>query len=121
MRPLLVFDGDCGVCTRLAALVPHLTTRVEVQPHQALDLGPLGLTVAQCDAALQFVHADGGVSSAQDAVAALLEHSRSPLPRLGAALRVPFVDGLAGLGYRWVARNRHRLPGGTPACSLPRA
>ena len=26
--------------------------------------------------------------------------------------RLPFI-------YRWVAANRHRLPGGTPACSMP--
>jgi len=23
--------------------------------------------------------------------------------------------------YRWIARNRHRLPGGTATCSLPQA
>ena len=42
------------------------------------------------------------------------------LPVLGPA-GIRAVNTLAGIVYRWVARNRHRLPGGTPACSLPPA
>ena len=38
---------------------------------------------------------------------------------LGAALLLPGVNALAGVVYRWVARNRHRFPGGTPACAMP--
>ena len=37
---------------------------------------------------------------------------------LGALLRAPGLHALAGLAYRWVARNRHRLPGASDLCSL---
>ena len=29
------------------------------------------------------------------------------------------LNGISSRGYDWVAKNRHRLPGGTPACKLP--
>ncbi|WP_404383855.1 DUF393 domain-containing protein [Knoellia locipacati] len=124
-RPVLVYDGDCGICTKLSRLV---TTRLRARPtdfavtaYQDADLATLGLTEEQCDAALQWVGADGRISSAEDAVARALLSSRMPLRPLGALLRVPGMHSLAGVVYRWVARNRHRLPGGTPACSMPAA
>ena len=124
-RPVLVYDGDCGVCTRLAAQV---TARVRATPddfdvtaYQDADLAALGLTAQECDAALQWVAADGRVSSGEDAVAQALRASRMPARPVGALLQLPGVHTVAGLAYRWVARNRHRLPGGTPACSMPAA
>jgi len=33
-------------------------------------------------------------------------------------LLLPGVNALAGVGYRWIARNRHGLPGGSDACAL---
>lgn len=54
------------------------------------------------------------------AVARLLMRSGGAWAYLGALLTLAPVRPLAALGYRWVARNRHRLPGGTPACALPR-
>lgn len=121
--PVLVYDGDCGICTKLSTVV---TTRLRARPddfavtaYQHVDLPALGLTAAQCDEALQWVAADGRVSSAEDAVARTFLASRMPFRPLGALLRVPGVRAVAGVVYRWVARNRHRLPGGTPACSLP--
>ena len=123
--PVLVYDGDCGVCTKLSRFV---TTSVRPAPdsfsvsaYQHLDLDALGLTPEQCDEALQWVSRDGRVSSAQDAVARVLLAGRLPFRPLGAVILVPGVNALAGLVYRWVALNRHRLPGGTPACSLPAA
>ena len=119
MKPVLVFDGDCGICTRLAGFVPALRADVDVAAWQTLDLPSLGLTPEACDRALQFVDAQRRISSAQDAVAALLRHSAFPLPVAGRLLQLPGLNVLAGFGYRWVARNRQRLPGGTPACALP--
>lgn len=121
--PVLVYDGDCGICTKLSRVV---TNRLRARPsdfvvtaHQHADLTALGLTSAQCDAALQWVAADGRVSSAEDAVARTVLASRMPFRPLGAFLLAPGVHAIAGLAYRWVARNRHRLPGGTPACAMP--
>lgn len=121
--PVLLYDGDCGICTTLSGVV---TRRLRSDPsdfvvtaHQHADLPALGLTTEQCDAALQWVAADGRVSVGEDAVARTLLASRMPFRPLGALLRVPGVHAVSGVAYRWVARNRHRLPGGTPACALP--
>lgn len=121
--PVLVYDGDCGICTKLSRIV---TTRLRARPSdfvvtasQHADLPALGLTTAQCGAALQWVAADGRVSSAEDAVARTFLASRMPFRPLGALLLLPGAHAIAGVAYRWVARNRHRLPGGTAACALP--
>lgn len=121
--PVVVYDGDCGICTRLARLV---TRRVRPHPgaftvvaYQDAELGALALTARQCADALQWVEPDGHVRSAQHAVAAVLRHGRWWQRPVGGLLVLPGISALAGMGYRWVARNRSRLPGGTPACSLP--
>ena len=117
--PLLVFDGDCGICTRLAAFTRRrVAPGVRVEPWQGLDLAALGLTEQQCQEALQWVDRTG-IRSAQDAVAAVLLAGHPWWWPAGAVLRVPGVHALAGVTYRWVARHRHQLPGGTPACALP--
>ncbi|TBL38587.1 DUF393 domain-containing protein, partial [Verrucosispora sp. SN26_14.1] len=54
-----------------------------------------------------------------DAIAALLAGSGRLWRIAGAGLRFPPVRAVAWPAYRWVARNRHRMPGGTAACSLP--
>ncbi|XVX19205.1 thiol-disulfide oxidoreductase DCC family protein [Actinomycetota bacterium] len=122
--PLLVFDGDCGFCTRSAEVAERWVRRPEgyaVQPWQRLDLEALGLTAEECDEALQFVGADGRVSAGSDAVAAALRAGRLPWRPLGLLLAAPPVRPVAGRVYRWVAAHRHSLPGGTPACRMPQA
>lgn len=119
---LLVFDGDCGICSRLAALTRRLVLppgRGHVEPYQRLDLARYGLTREACGEALQFVTPGGRVYAAQDAVARVLLAGRVGWRPFGRLLTLPGVNAVAGAGYRWVARNRYRLPGGTPACALP--
>ncbi|WBB77638.1 DUF393 domain-containing protein [Micromonospora sp. WMMD882] len=120
-RSTFVYDGDCAFCTRCAEFVERRvpTTDVTVLPWQFADLAALGLTAAECEQAVQWVGADGSRAAGPDAVARLLGTS-NPLWRVGGALlRVPPVRLAAWPAYRWVARNRHRLPGGTAACALP--
>ncbi|GAB3488067.1 hypothetical protein GCM10027440_34280 [Nocardiopsis coralliicola] len=54
-----------------------------------------------------------------DAVAALLVSSPVAAVRpLGALLRTRPLRPAGAAAYRWVARNRHRMPGGTAACAV---
>ena len=119
-RPLLVFDGDCGFCTSWARRWQRWSGLDHVEPWQFLDLASLGLTEAQCTTAVQWVAEDGSVSSAEDAVIAALRHQGGAWAVLGRVLDLPGVHALTGALYRLVAANRYRLPGGTPACHLPR-
>jgi predicted DCC family thiol-disulfide oxidoreductase YuxK len=119
---VLVFDGDCAFCSASARLIADRLRRspadFSVEPWQRLDLGPLGLTAAECARAVQWVATDGRRERAEGAIARALLRCRWYVRPVGAVILVPGIRAVAGLVYRWVARNRHRLPGGTPACSL---
>lgn len=122
MRTTLIYDGDCGICTRLAGFAGRrLRPRAEVRASQELDLAAYGVTEAQCAEALQLVTAQGRVYAAQDAVARLLLISRPAWRPAGLVLLLPGVNALAGVAYRWIARNRYRLPGASDACAVPPA
>ncbi|MCX5069081.1 DUF393 domain-containing protein [Micromonospora lupini] len=119
-RSTFVYDGDCAFCTSCAEFIERrIPTAARVVPWQFADLDALGLTATQCEEAVQWVGADGSRAAGPDAIAKLLAAS-GPLWRVaGAGLRFPPARAVAWPAYRWVARNRHRLPGGTAACSLP--
>lgn len=117
--PVLVFDGDCAFCSSSVRVARKLVRRMPpVVPYQRAPLERLGLTTEQCRTALQYVARDHRVHTAHDAVSAVLLSAGMGWWFIGALLRLPGVHWLSGVAYRWVARNRHRLPGGTPACSL---
>jgi predicted DCC family thiol-disulfide oxidoreductase YuxK len=119
-RPVVIFDGDCAICTTLAGVIERrLRPPAAVQPWQRLDLPAYGLTAETCTEALQYVDADGTVYAAELAVARLLKASRPWARPAGYVIELPGVRSVAGVVYRWVARNRSRLPGGTAACAVP--
>ncbi|TDC77282.1 DUF393 domain-containing protein [Micromonospora sp. KC606] len=121
-RSTFVYDGDCAFCTRCAEFIARrIPTDARVVPWQFADLDALGLTETECEAAVQWVGVDGSRAAGPDAIARLLGDS-GPLWRVaGAGLRLAPVRLAAWPAYRWVARNRHRLPGGTAACAVPSA
>lgn len=128
---LLVFDGDCGFCTTSVRWFERrFPDAFGTSPYQNLDLEPLGLTPAQCDAKVQWI---GDLAAplttrkeGAPAVAAMVQHGgRSIGGALGAAWRAAGavtdtwpVALLAAAVYDLVAANRSRLPGGTPACAM---
>jgi predicted DCC family thiol-disulfide oxidoreductase YuxK len=117
--PLLVFDGDCAFCTtwvnRLADILP---TFPEATPWQWLDLDELGLSrdeVARYAWVVTSTHQYAG----HLALSALLRMQRGFAWRVaGNLIATPPFSWLAAVGYHFVAKYRHRLPGGTPACQL---
>lgn len=118
MRPVLVFDGDCGFCTSSAGLIRRwIRPRCDIQPWQFLDLSALRLSPEDCQEAVQYVAATGEVMSGSRAITAMLRTAPVPWPLVGRVLDLPAIAVVADHAYRWVARNRHRLPGSTPACA----
>jgi predicted DCC family thiol-disulfide oxidoreductase YuxK len=116
----LVFDGDCGFCTRSVDLMPKsIRRRTTVVPYQRADLAALGLTAEQCAEAVQWVSDDGSHASGHAAAARALQQGSLLWRILGTVLLIPPLSWLAAGIYRLVANNRMRLPGGTPACALP--
>lgn len=119
-RPLLVFDGDCAFCTRSVRFVERRIRRhPRIVAWQSLDLAEWGLTQAECEEAVQWIDVDGTRASAQLAVARTLVYGGRGWALLGRVVAAPGIRAVAGVVYRWVARHRHRMPGGTAQCNLP--
>lgn len=113
----LVFDGDCRICSTLArASARILGPRGRVVPFQRADLAALGLTRDQAAQAVWWVDAGGHRARGHVAAARALVAADGVWAALGRALDGPVLGPAAARVYAWVARNRHRLPGGTPAC-----
>lgn len=119
-RPVLLFDGDCAFCTSCVRLVERrIGPDGEIAAWQLADLAALGVSEEQAADAVQWIGADGSVRSGHEAIAAMLCSSGPIWRTAGRALLLPGISWAAARTYRLVATNRHRLPGGTPACERP--
>jgi predicted DCC family thiol-disulfide oxidoreductase YuxK len=119
-QPTLVFDGDCGFCTRSAEVARRvLPAGVAVTAWQFADLAALGTTAQRAQREALWIGADGRVAGGATAVSRALRATGGVWLVLGWLLAVPPVSWLARVVYRVVAANRMRLPGGTPACAAP--
>ncbi len=132
--PVLIFDGDCAFCsTSVQFAERYLRASLssadwEAVPFQFADLAALDaraggaglISWERAEQEVLWLTPLGDVYGGAQAAARLLMRSGGAWAYLGALLTLAPVRPLAALGYRWVAKNRHRLPGGTPACSLPR-
>ena len=117
-RGLMLNDADCGFCMRTAALVPRLGVDVDASTIQAVDLPSLGVDPERAVVEMPYVHPDGRVDYGHRAFAAILGTGPLPWRVVGRLMTSPPVDPVAHRVYHWVAANRSRLPGWTPACSL---
>ena len=121
--PVFLFDGDCAFCSSCARWIDdHIPTPVAVRPWQWTDLDPLGVGVEEVDAAVVLVDGTLHHTAGPDALGGLLRSSTAGFWRAsGRILGLRPVSAIAWPVYRWIARNRHRMPGGTAQCSLPQA
>ena len=122
---LLVFDGWCGVCTRLVDWVRRrdADNRVLALPNQTPDLcAALGLSRAQVDRSIWAFDAQGCAYSAAAAMNRVLRE----LPRwrwLGRLLDLPPILRVVTPCYYGFGAHRHRFArfGTLPACARPGA
>lgn len=118
--PILLYDGDCGFCTRTAGLIErHIPGDADLRPWQLADLPSLGVTADQARREVLWIGRDGRIRGGAQAFASVLLAAGGLWRVAGAVLRFPLMRWPAHLAYRLIARNRHRLPGTTPACSMP--
>ncbi|MFI6449009.1 thiol-disulfide oxidoreductase DCC family protein [Kitasatospora sp. NPDC050543] len=131
--PVLVFDGDCAFCTTCANAAERYLRQTlasggwDAVPFQFADLAELDALAGgrgevsweRAEREVLWVTPAGRVYGGARAVARLLMRSGGVWAYLGGLLALAPVRPVADLVYRWVAKNRHRMPGGTPACALP--
>jgi len=58
------------------------------------------------------------ILSAHKAVARVCKDAGGLITVVGWLMSMPVVSSMAGVVYRWVARNRQKMPGGTAACAI---
>ncbi len=110
---LLVYDGQCGFCIRSARWIEaRLPTGARVEPWQSLELGELGLTRRDVEAAVWWIDDRGpGAmrSRGAEAIGRSLVASGGVWAAAGRLIIHPPLCWLARPVYALVAANRHRL------------
>jgi len=118
---VLIYDGDCQFCQlSLDWGIRHLKRFPKYAAFQRVDLSRFGLTLNQAQAQIWLVEPSGGEPyGGHLAAAEILRMQPGLLHRaLGRLMKIQPFSFLASKVYAWVAKNRHRLPGGTRACKL---
>ena len=122
--PWLIFDGDCSFCTSSATWISRPAGRrgepnARLVPWQFTDLAALGTTADRAQREVLWVTPDGEVFGGAAAIARWLRFRGGAYAGAGRLMEAPVLRTLVAAVYRLVAKNRHRMPGGSPACALP--
>lgn len=120
---MLIYDGDCAVCSRVAGWAgDHLRPGISIVPSATVpdtELARLGLCREDVDTAVYWVDGNGRTWRGNLAAARLLQSVGGAWAVLGHLLAVPPLRWIGRGVYPVLARVRHRLPGGTLACGAP--
>ena len=118
MHGVLVFDGRCGMCTRVVNRLARLnrTCRLRIEPFQTPGIADrLGLPDHRLSESAWWLDSSGAVFAGAHAInAALSAALGTPLPLW--IYRLPVVGAVQNVIYRWVAAHRYRFRAVTPLC-----
>ena len=119
-RGLLMYDGDCGFCSRTAAwLRRRLGPGFEVTASQRIqDLDAFDLSRRDVHEAAYWIDPNGRRYRAHLAIVRALESSGGVLGYLATIGRIWPFEPLAERLYFLIARNRHRFPGAADHCRI---
>jgi predicted DCC family thiol-disulfide oxidoreductase YuxK len=119
-QPILIFDGDCGICTWAANFSRRrLPPGVRVVPWQLIDdPTSVGLTRETIAEAVWWIDAHDPPHRGHRAFAEAARAFGGVWWILGSLGRVRLLDRIGARTYAGLARNRFRLPGSTPACQV---
>ena len=117
---LLIFDGDCGFCTRSAAWIAGSWRRgarsIAWQHLGTARLAELGLTADDCREAAWWVEPDGTRLKGHRAIGKALTYGSGWKTLAGRVVLSSVLAPIAAAAYTLIARYRYRLPGGSAAC-----
>jgi len=120
---VLIYDGDCQFCQlSLEFGLKHLKIFPKYVAFQRISPADFGLTSEQVQSQIfmaSTAQAPEKPVGGHLAAAEIMRMQKNPLLLfIGWLMTKPPVSWLAGLVYRWVAKNRHRLPGGSRQCKI---
>ncbi len=114
---LLIYDGDCAFCKQsLKWALDKLPAFCRYVAFQKVDFNALGLNLADVQQQVWLIDGDRKLGG-HLAVSWLFRNQ----PALGWRVLgwlIKAFSPISALVYRWVAKNRHRLPGGTAECTI---
>lgn len=105
---MLIYDGDCGFCSKAAAWANE-NLKISVEPWQRAELSALGLTEEECRTAVQWSGVGEPPKAGGAAVAEALQHGPGAWPYLGATMSIPAFAPAIERAYRFVANRRGHL------------
>jgi predicted DCC family thiol-disulfide oxidoreductase YuxK len=118
--PLLIYDGDCSFCTASANWVAARWSRraraVAWQTLSSDELAAYALTRDDVRCAAWWIDGSGRRFRGHLAIAQALKAGSGSWALVGRVLLVPPFTWVGAAVYPLIARWRHLLPGGTPAC-----
>ncbi|HEY6656589.1 MAG TPA: lipase maturation factor family protein, partial [Methyloceanibacter sp.] len=107
MRPLLIYDGDCGFCVYWARYWQKLTgDRVEYRPYQEVAARYPDIPQAEFQRAVQYIAPDGRRASAAEASFLTLSHAPGKGFWLALYKHVPGFASVAEWAYAFTASHR---------------
>jgi predicted DCC family thiol-disulfide oxidoreductase YuxK len=118
MDGVLVFDGRCGMCTRVCNRLARIDRagHLQIEPFQSPGMAErLRVPADRLSESAWWLDSSGAVFAGAKAVNAALSAA------LGTSLplwiyRIPGVGAVQNVVYRWVATHRYRFRGVTPLC-----
>jgi len=116
---VVIYDGDCSFCSSAARFAERkVAPKLTYSPYQFTELAKYGIATEQAQNSLKFVSDSGEVLSAHLAVSQIMRSGNRLWKLLGIIIDLPVFKLVAALSYILIAKYRHKLPGGTPACKM---
>jgi predicted DCC family thiol-disulfide oxidoreductase YuxK len=114
---LLIYDGDCAFCKNsLRLAIKYLPDLPRYAAYQKLDLEKIGLNLSQVQAQVWLIDGSKKLGGHLAVGWMFREQKNFGWKLLGGLIHI--FSPISALIYAWVAKNRHRLPGGTKECSI---
>ena len=118
MNGVLVFDGNCGMCTRVRDALLRLdrSGQLTTEPMQGPGVPErVGFDLEHLLKSVWWLDSSGAVFAGAKAVNAAVSMALGTrLPLI--VYNIPGVGPLQEMVYRWVAAHRYRFRGVTPLC-----
>jgi len=124
MSDLLIFDGDCGICTYSSELVQRNTNSdiLKVKPFQILNLPELHpeLNEEKTSKSIYLLTSKGELYNRSKGVFETMKRMRGIYKPMGYLLSNPIIVFLTNPIYDWVSKNRTNISVkfGLNACNI---
>ncbi len=107
-KPLLVFDGECGFCRRLASKWHKKTgEQIDFTPYNEISDNYRHTSIEEFKKEIKLIYPEGRVYGGAAAAFKVIEHSRSPLRALSwIYYHTRAFDPIWEWVYKIIARNR---------------